>query len=259
MTVVLGINSSFFAMKAKWRAFRAALFMVCAAGFMWQVWDQVDKFVRGITTVAASWRVEKAIHFPSAIFCDRRGFRESGTISTREEFHSRAYAVNITLVNINDYDKKRIFANLTDAVDEEELATFYNGACRIFRFPGKFGANIYIEFTFPKGTAVQVFLVEDGEESLIMSQNLKEVPASFEVTAISYVQVEKTIMKASDKKLCRDYAYKNMTDCMWSKVEEVAESKGIQCVSFLHVPFMPKFKGKECTTPASNVEDEARC
>ena len=43
---------------------------------IYQVWDHADKFVRGITTVAVSWKKSESFTFPTFVFCDKIGFRD---------------------------------------------------------------------------------------------------------------------------------------------------------------------------------------
>ena len=60
----------------------AVLFLACLGGFLWHVYDSVQKYVQKKTTVATDWALENvdsikpSLRLPAIVFCDSRGFYE---------------------------------------------------------------------------------------------------------------------------------------------------------------------------------------
>ena len=56
--------------------FILVLFVV--GGFLAHMWDEINKFYSGLTTVGVSYEDRSRIKFPTFAFCDSRGYKVRG-------------------------------------------------------------------------------------------------------------------------------------------------------------------------------------
>ena len=113
--------------------------MVCS--FIFQMWEQFDKFLKRQKTVAVSFEERNEHKFPTFAFCDSRGFnKEIQFAAISDVYNETTFDVEREVV------LKGVWADLstkTPNVSVHMVPTFYNGYCKLYEFHEHYTTGAY--------------------------------------------------------------------------------------------------------------------
>ena len=105
----------------------------------------------------------------------------------------------------------------------------------------------------PQNRTFDVFLLEDGTELELVTQNFVRLQPTITMTSDVVVTLSMAILKIADN-TCKDISAKTLSKCIIAKMEESLPPQGINCLPF---PFHGLFSGWQKEYPLCTDESEA--
>ena len=126
--------------------FRAVLWvilvvvMVCC--FVFQMWEQLDKFLKGQQTVAVSFEERETQKFPSFAFCDHRAYRtDMPFAATAARYNATTFDVESEVV-LNGICESDYYCGTKPNYSVHMVPTIYNGYCKVYEFHEQYRMQI---------------------------------------------------------------------------------------------------------------------
>ena len=113
--------------------FRVIVICLLVFCFLFQMWEQFDKFLKEQTTVAMSYERRQYQKFPTFALCDSRGYKEEIVFAgTAARYNETTFDIDgeIKLYPVCTTVEDCIIPNVT----MQMVATTYNGYCKLFEF-----------------------------------------------------------------------------------------------------------------------------
>ena len=159
-------------MKQKYiAALRATLIAVCVILFILQSYQELDKFLKGMTSVSIRTEDNDYLPHPDIVVCLKEAFKEGKFPRTLQEY------VNLT------YSSDEIISSnvqISDTINITEIATFSQGRCVLLNIPKNFTHSQWLHISIHKSS--KVYLVEKGQELCIMYEYCPNPPMMVELT-----------------------------------------------------------------------------
>ena len=138
---------------------RVAIATVCVILFIMQSYQEVDKFLSRITSVATRKEVINDIPFPRIVVCPIDAFKEGSFPQTTEEYINQTYSSDeiIEHISIYDGDHSEKIENFT------EIATFGFGRCVLLEMSENLrhsNWDLHMSMHVPSS----LYIVERGQE-----------------------------------------------------------------------------------------------
>lgn len=235
-----------------------AIFLSCLCGFLWQVWDQADKFISSATTVAVSRQKEDEVKFPTIAFCDQMGFTERAptepnAVTSYESYMNSVVHVDVNLTGLMDVDG----FDFTKVEHESvHLPTVLNGMCKIFKLTSRHRKGSYVNFLLNKQHSYHMFILVDGEERQLVTQYFFKFPPTMDISDTNTcVDMElKRTLQILNEETCNDYDLSDAVDCI-HKEAAAKLRKELECMTFLYSDILPGFQDKSCAegVQANNI------
>ena len=138
-----------FIMKLHFRSFVWVILVIAMVScFIFQMWEQLDKFVKGQTTVAVSFEERKTQKFPTFAFCDHRGYRmDVRFVATTSRYNATTFDVEseVILHGLCDGDYT---CGRKPKYSVRMVPTTYNGHCKLFEFHEEYPMRVYAGDTY---------------------------------------------------------------------------------------------------------------
>lgn len=141
---------------------KVSIMVTCCLLFIWQSYQEVDKYFRGITSIATRTERNDNLQFPSIVICLKDPFKMDTYAVTLEEYRNWTYS----LEEIIDLDST--MPNRSQGLVVEEIATYYEGMCFVVMPPRNrtYPENIFIGLK--TNNPLNVYFVDKGQELCIL-------------------------------------------------------------------------------------------
>ena len=90
---------------------------------------------------------------------------------------------------------------------------------------------IVIEFQMPQNRSFDVFILEDGTEYQLVTQNFLKLQPTLAVSSDTVVTLSMAVLKISDD-TCEDVSARDLSNCIIAKIQERVPSLGISCLPY---------------------------
>ena len=137
---------------------RVAIATVCVILFIMQSYQEVDKYLSKITSVATRKEVIDDIPFPRIVVCPIDAFKEGSFPKTTEDYVNATYSSDEIIEHITIYDTYH-----SEKIKTTEIATFGNGRCVLLEMPENLGHsnwNLHMSMHVPSS----LYIVGRGQE-----------------------------------------------------------------------------------------------
>ena len=116
--------------------------MFCS--FIFQMWEQFDKFLKRQKTVAVSFEEKNEQKFPTFAFCDSRGYNKEfgyfATPGTSDVYNETAFDVEREVVFMGVWTD---LSYTTPNISQHMVPTMYNGYCKLYEFHEHYTTGAY--------------------------------------------------------------------------------------------------------------------
>lgn len=231
---------------------RLVVFVSCLCGFLWQVWDQTDKFFSGATTVAVSWRKEDEVRFPTFAFCNKLGFTGKGPVAKDSAVNYEIYMKSASSVDANLTGMAWGYSEfIQPGFESVHIPTLFNGLCKVFKLSSPYAKGHYVNFILKRGHSYHMFLLVDGEEKQLVTQHFFNVPKVVKIDDSADLELRKTL-QVFNKETCKDHELSDAIDCVHREVA-LRINDELECVSFLLAQILPGFENRTCPEPVQET------
>ena len=105
----------------------------------------------------------------------------------------------------------------------------------------------------PQNRPFDVFILEDGTEYQLVTQNFLKLQPTLVVSSDSVVTLSLAVLKISDA-TCEDVSARDLSNCIIAKIQERIQSLGISCLPY---QFHSLFSGLQREYPLCTNESVA--
>ena len=126
------------------RVLKCLLCVIMVGGFLAQMWNLFDQFLRGLKTVAISYEEKMEIEFPSFAICNSKAFtKPTGKIGNADRYNANTYDME----NEIQFEMGNYHSGLDDwqnSYATEHIPTIFNGYCMLFEFHRGYPNNTWL-------------------------------------------------------------------------------------------------------------------
>ena len=120
------------------------LCLIMVGGFLAQMWNVFDQFLRGLKTVAISYEEKMEIEFPSFAFCNSQAYTKPiGKIGNADRYNANTYNMeNGIQLYMSNYEHD--LDDWQNSFTTEHFPTVYNGYCLSYEFHMDYPSNTWL-------------------------------------------------------------------------------------------------------------------
>ena len=141
---------------------KVSIMVTCFLLFTLHSYQEVDKYFGGMTSVAMRTETNQNLPFPTIVICLKRPFKREKYAVTSEEYHNLTYS----LEEIIDIDNSS--PNISQGLEAEEMATFFDGMCFVLKFPEDWSYPKWVFIALKTDKSLLVYFVDKGQEICIL-------------------------------------------------------------------------------------------
>ena len=140
---------------------RITIAAVCVILFILQSYQEVEKFFKGMTSMAVRKEVQNDVPHPSIVVCPKEWFKEGVFPMTTEEYLNLTYSLDQIVEYIAPID------DIYEPIKTTEIATFGNGRCVLLEVPENLGHSNWT-LSVSMHVPSLVYIVEKGQELCVV-------------------------------------------------------------------------------------------
>ena len=140
---------------------RITITAVCVILFILQSHQEMDKFLKGMTSVAIRTEIQNDVPHPSIVVCPKEGIKEGIFPRTTDKYLNLTHSLDQIIENIAP------ISAIYEPIKTTEIATFGNGRCVLLEVPENLQHS---NWTLTVSTHVSswVYIVEKGQEVCVI-------------------------------------------------------------------------------------------
>ena len=140
---------------------RITIAAACVILFILQSYQEVEKFFKGMTSMAIRTEVQNDIPYPSLVVCPKDPFKHGSFPMTTDEYLNLTYSSEEIIENIDPLPL------IYEPINVTEIATFGEGRCVLLEVPDNLVHSdwtLHVVMHIPSW----VYIVEKGQELCII-------------------------------------------------------------------------------------------
>ena len=141
---------------------KIAIITTCSLLFILQCYQEVEKYINGIESLASSVEHSDKLQFPTVVICLKEPFKMDRYALTQDEYRNWTYP----LAEIIDTD--RSIPNANHGLSVKEIATHYEGKCFVLQPPKNLTYPHYFFIGLKTNKSLDVYFIDKGQEPCII-------------------------------------------------------------------------------------------
>ena len=140
---------------------RITITAVCVILFILQSHQEMDKFLKGMTSVAIRTEIQNDVPHPSIVVCPKEGIKEGIFPRTTDKYLNLTHSLDQIIENIAP------IPDIYEPIKATEIATFGNGRCVLLEVPENLGHSNWT-LSFSTHVPSWAYIVEKGQELCVI-------------------------------------------------------------------------------------------
>ena len=136
--------------------------VICSLLFILQSYKEVEKYFKGMISVANSIEHNDNLSFPTTVICLKEPFKMDKYAITLEEYRKWTYSLDDII------DTDRSIPNKSQGLVAEEIATNYEGNCFVLKPPENWTYPKIVFIGLKSNKSLNIYFVDKGEELCIL-------------------------------------------------------------------------------------------